>query len=82
VTVTTASAALNELVQTMRLVDQLYDKVRGRDPTDEEDRLISQLERRQDALERQLQAEVMERLGVDYAVLWHAVTPSGPVPKL
>jgi len=77
VTVTTASAALTELVQTMHALDRLYDTVRGRDPTAAEDMRLSVLERRRDGLERQLEAEVKDKLGVDYAVLWHAVTPSG-----
>jgi hypothetical protein len=79
VTVTTASAALAELVQTMTALAELYERVRGREPTDAEDRLLSQLELRRDGLERQLEQEVRDKLGVDYGVLWHAVTPSGPV---
>jgi hypothetical protein len=81
VTVTAASAALTELVQTMTALDRLYDDVRGRDPTDAEDKRLSHLERRREGLERQLQAEVKDKLGVDYGVLWHAVTPSGPLRK-
>ena len=76
-TVTTASAALNELVQTMEVLAGLYDLLhrQQRDPTPQEDTRLSQLERRREALERQLQQIVTEQLGVDYGVLWHAVTP-------
>lgn len=81
-TVTAASAALHDLVQTMQAIDRLYDFGRVRQLTDAEDRRLSTLDERRDALERQLQAEVADKLGVDYAVLWHAVTPSGPVPNL
>jgi len=47
-----------------------------------EDGRLSVLEDRRTSLEKTLQQEVKDKLGVDYAVLWHAVTPSGPVPKL
>lgn len=73
--VTTASAALNELVQTMGALVRLYDDVRGRDPTNAEDSRLSQLEERRSALEAQLRREVTDKLGVDYAVLWNAVQP-------
>lgn len=81
-TVTAASAALHDLVQTMQAIDRLYDTGRARELTASEDRKLAALNNRRDALERQLQDEVADKLGVDYGVLWHAVTPSGPVPKL
>lgn len=81
-TVTAASAALHDLVQTMQAIDRLYDFGHLRQLTDTEDQRLSMLSERRDALERQLQREVADKLGVDYAVLWHAVTPSGPVPDL
>ena len=73
-TVTTASAALEELVRTMEAIDRLNDK-RG-DLTEAEDRRYARLEARRTALEQQLQREVKDKLGVDYGVLWNAVTPS------
>lgn len=79
-TVTTASAALHDLVQTMRAIDRLYDFGRVRELTDAEDQRLAALDDRRNALERQLQQEVKDKLGVDYTVLWHAVTPSGPIP--
>lgn len=81
-TVTTASAALHDLILTMQAIDRLYDFGRQRELTDAEDQRLSQLDERRDGLERQLQREVADKLGVDYAVLWHAITPSGPVPDL
>lgn len=80
-TVTTASAALHDLVQTMQAIDRLYDSARHRELTATEDRKLSALENRRAGLERQLQAEVMDKLGVDYFVLWHAVTPTAPAAK-
>jgi hypothetical protein len=74
--VTPARAALHDLIATMAAVDRLYETVRGRDPTDTEDRQLSALEDRRGALERQLQQMVHDQLGIDYAQLWHAVTPS------
>ena len=81
-TVTAASAALHDLVQTMRAIDRLQQVGRVRELTEAEDTRLTQLDNRRDGLERQLQAEVADKLGVDYVVLWHAVTPSGPVPDL
>lgn len=80
--VTPARAALHDLIATMQQLANLQARTKGRDLNEAEDRLYAQLEKRIGGLERQLQREVQERLGVDYAVLWHAVTPSGPIPKL
>lgn len=77
--VTPERALLNDLIATMEAIARLYDKG---DLTDEEDALTSKLEDRRTALENALQRAVSEKLGLDYAVLWHAITPSGPVPKL
>ena len=76
--VTTASAALQELVGTLKAIDRLYDK-RG-DLSDAEDQQLSALEKRKDGLEEQLKREVKDKLGVDYFVLWHAITPSEKPP--
>ena len=79
-TVTPASIALSDLVATMTQIDRLYSKP-GVEVSDKDSKLIDQLEARRDALERQLQDEVRTKLGVDYAVLWLAVTPD-TTPKL
>lgn len=81
-TVTAASAALHDLIQTLQAIDRLYDTARHRELSDAEDRKLSALDNRRDGLEAQLQREVTEKLGIDYVVLWHAVTPSGPIPNL
>ena len=78
--VTTASAALHDLVETMKAIDRLYDRSRIRRLSLQEDERLSQLERRRDGLEDQLKREVREKLGIDYVVLWHAITPSEPAP--
>lgn len=78
--VTPAAAALNDLVATMQAIATMYGK--PDELTNTQDRQLSALENRRTALEHQLEAMVKDQLGVDYAVLWHAVTPSGPVPKL
>lgn len=78
--VTPERALLNDLIATMEAIARLYDK--PGDLTDEEDALTSKLEDRRSALEDALQRAVSEKLGLDYAVLWHAITPSGPIPKL
>jgi hypothetical protein len=75
-----AAAVLNDLVATMQAIKNLYDK--PGELTDTQDRQLSMLDNRRFALEDQLQQMVKDTLGVDYAVLWHAVTPSGPIPKL
>ncbi len=71
---TPTAIALNDLVQTMEAIDRLYDKP---ELNDLQDRVLSTLEDRRSSLETQLQQLVGEQLGVDYGVLWHAVTPSG-----
>lgn len=78
--VTPERALLNDLVATMEAIARLYGQ--PGDLTEEEDRLTSKLEDRRSALETALQQAVAEKLGIDYAVLWHAITPSGPIPKL
>ena len=80
--VTPASAALFDLVETLKKLDRLIDirPTQQRDLTPAEDRQYGQLEERREALERQLHTEVRDKLGIDYGVLWHAVTPSGPAP--
>jgi hypothetical protein len=80
--VTPARAALHDLIATMQAQANWYERVKHRDATDEELRQMDKLDERQAALERQLQQEVKDKLGIDYATLWHAVTPSGPIPKL
>jgi hypothetical protein len=76
---TPAAVALNDLIATMEAIQRLYDKA----PLSEaEDSRLCTLEDRRSGLERQLQREVSEKLGIDYALLWHAVTPTGPIPKL
>jgi regulator of sigma D len=78
--VSPAATVLNDLVATMQAIKNLYDK--PGELTDTQDRQLSMLDNRRFALEDQLQQMVKDTLGVDYAVLWHAVTPSGPIPKL
>lgn len=78
--VTPERALLNDLVATMEAIQRLYSKCS--ELTDEEDALLSKLDARRFALEDALQRAVTEKLGLDYAVLWHAITPSGPIPKL
>jgi benzoyl-CoA reductase/2-hydroxyglutaryl-CoA dehydratase subunit BcrC/BadD/HgdB len=72
-TVTPASIALTDLVATMTQLDKLMDQ---RPFTDRVDRLISELEARRTSLEQQLMDEVRTKLGVDYGILWMAVTPT------
>jgi hypothetical protein len=80
--VTPARAALHDLIATMQAIENAYEKSRVRSLSEVEDAQLAKLEDRRSALERQLQAMVQEQMGIDYAVLWHAVTPTGPVPKL
>ncbi len=70
---TPASIALADLVQTMAAIDRAYDK---RQLTDAEDIQLSKLDDRRNSLERQLVQMVSDQLGIDYGVLWHAVTPT------
>lgn len=74
VPVTNARAALHDLVETMAAIDRLYQK--SGTLTEAEDRRLCQLEDRRLGLERQLIREVKEGLGIDYGVLWNAVTPT------
>lgn len=86
--VTPSRAALHDLIVTMQAIVDLQERGRklfaetGRDLPDADDQRLSKLEERREALEAQLVREVQEKLGIDYAVLWHAVTPSGPIPRL
>jgi hypothetical protein len=70
---TPCSIALVELIRTMEQIDETYDKVSGA-PTEEEDRLITQLEQRQDALEYQIRREIADKLHIDAVILQEAVT--------
>lgn len=72
--VTPARAALHDLIATMQAITNLYS--RDGDVTDEQSRQLDKLEARQASLEQQLIDMVREQLGVDYATLWHAVTPT------
>lgn len=78
--VTPARAALHDLIATMQAIATLQSSPR---PFSEAVHAqFDKLEARQAALEKQLQDMVQEQLGVDYATLWHAVTPTGTPPKL
>lgn len=71
-TPTPCSMALVDLIGTMERLDALMSN--GKEPTPEEDRLITQLERRQDALERQIRREIADKLHIDAIILQEAVT--------
>jgi hypothetical protein len=77
---TPARAALHDLIATMQAIANAYSAAGRRQWTGEltadEMAKLDKLEARQHALEQQLQQMVQEQLGVDYATLWHAVTPT------
>jgi DNA-binding GntR family transcriptional regulator len=71
--VTAVSADLALLRQTLEALERLYDRCKGRDPSDAEDKMLTQLEATREALEHQIKRAVQEQLGVDYAQLWALV---------